>query len=318
MRGAMAAKYGKKASEKVARTMHEFKRGKLKSGSGGKVTSRKQALAIGLSQARRAGYKMPPAPRVHASMSLDARVRGYLDNMKPGTEIDAGGIARALGGVDPLEADYALERAQRAGLATTRDGRWFGPVNRVRGHATKKGGRHATRKTPAQLDQEIKEALSTHGQSTAVSRGEMPCECGSYEAYWHGDPYGLRRFMCDVCWEKDPNYREDEEAHATRRRRSGGNTAHARRKARAPRVAPYRITLTPAEIQAANFARGRYAWPDMLLAHVADDGSIAFTESEMWNWTDDVDSDASGGHSPFPLASGALAEKLQNFYDSRV
>ena len=53
-------KYSKKASEKVGQTMHEFKGGKLKSGgSGKKVTSRKQAIAIGLSQARRAGYKVP-------------------------------------------------------------------------------------------------------------------------------------------------------------------------------------------------------------------------------------------------------------------
>ena len=54
------AKYSKKASKKVKRTMHERKRGTLKSGrSGKKVTSRKQAIAIGLSEARRAGAKVP-------------------------------------------------------------------------------------------------------------------------------------------------------------------------------------------------------------------------------------------------------------------
>jgi len=54
------AKYGKKASEKVERAMHERKRGRLRSGrSGKKVTSRKQAIAIGLSEARRAGAKVP-------------------------------------------------------------------------------------------------------------------------------------------------------------------------------------------------------------------------------------------------------------------
>lgn len=53
------AKYGKKAAKKVKRAMHEMKRGKLKSGSGKKVTSRKQAVAIGLSQARKAGGKVP-------------------------------------------------------------------------------------------------------------------------------------------------------------------------------------------------------------------------------------------------------------------
>lgn len=55
------ARYGKKAQEKVKRAMHERKRGKLRSGkSGKKVKSRKQAIAIGLSEARHAGAKVPP------------------------------------------------------------------------------------------------------------------------------------------------------------------------------------------------------------------------------------------------------------------
>ncbi len=53
------AKYGEKAQEKVEKTMHEMKKGKLKSGSGKKVTSKKQAVAIGLSEARKAGAKFP-------------------------------------------------------------------------------------------------------------------------------------------------------------------------------------------------------------------------------------------------------------------
>jgi uncharacterized protein DUF6496 len=54
------AKYGKKASQKVEKAMHERKRGTLRSGrSGKKVKSRKQAIAIGLSEARRAGGKVP-------------------------------------------------------------------------------------------------------------------------------------------------------------------------------------------------------------------------------------------------------------------
>jgi hypothetical protein len=54
------AKYGRKAQSKVERAMHERKRGTLRSGgSGKKVTSRKQAIAIGLSEARRAGGKVP-------------------------------------------------------------------------------------------------------------------------------------------------------------------------------------------------------------------------------------------------------------------
>lgn len=53
------AKYGKKAGEKVEKAMHERKRGTLRSSSGQKVKSRKQAIAIGLSEARRAGGKVP-------------------------------------------------------------------------------------------------------------------------------------------------------------------------------------------------------------------------------------------------------------------
>ncbi len=52
-------KYGPKAQEKVEKTMHEYKRGTLKSSTGQKVTSRKQAVAIGLSEAREAGAKVP-------------------------------------------------------------------------------------------------------------------------------------------------------------------------------------------------------------------------------------------------------------------
>ena len=54
------AKYGKKSQEKVRKSIHEMKEGKLKSGrSGKKVTSRKQAIAIGLSEARKSGAKVP-------------------------------------------------------------------------------------------------------------------------------------------------------------------------------------------------------------------------------------------------------------------
>ena len=54
------AKYGKKAQDKVEKAMHEMKHGELKSGrSGKKVTDRKQAIAIGLSEARERGAKVP-------------------------------------------------------------------------------------------------------------------------------------------------------------------------------------------------------------------------------------------------------------------
>lgn len=53
-------RYGKRAEQKVHKVMHEMKAGKLRSGrSGKKVTSRKQAIAIGLSEARKAGAKVP-------------------------------------------------------------------------------------------------------------------------------------------------------------------------------------------------------------------------------------------------------------------
>lgn len=53
------AKYSKKAQEKVEKALHEMKEGKLKSSSGEKVTSREQAIAIGLSEARAEGAKVP-------------------------------------------------------------------------------------------------------------------------------------------------------------------------------------------------------------------------------------------------------------------
>jgi hypothetical protein len=53
------AKYGKTASKTVKSAMHRRKKGTLKSGSGKKVTSRKQAIAIGLSEAREKGAKVP-------------------------------------------------------------------------------------------------------------------------------------------------------------------------------------------------------------------------------------------------------------------
>lgn len=57
------AKYGKKAQKKVEKAMRERKRGTLRSGSGKKVKSRKQAVAIGLAEARREGGKVPSKKR---------------------------------------------------------------------------------------------------------------------------------------------------------------------------------------------------------------------------------------------------------------
>jgi hypothetical protein len=69
------AKYGKKAQAKVKRAMEERKAGKLRSGrSGKKVTSRKQAIAIGLSEARKAGGKVP-APKSSSRTSSGSSSR---------------------------------------------------------------------------------------------------------------------------------------------------------------------------------------------------------------------------------------------------
>jgi hypothetical protein len=61
------AKYGKKAQDSVKRAMHKKKAGTLKSGSGKKVKSRKQAIAIGLSEARKKGAKVPPKRKSKSS-----------------------------------------------------------------------------------------------------------------------------------------------------------------------------------------------------------------------------------------------------------
>jgi hypothetical protein len=63
------AKYSKKAGEKVEKVVHEMKEGKLKSGSGKKVTSRKQAIAIGLSEAKKEGAKVPEKSTSKKSVS---------------------------------------------------------------------------------------------------------------------------------------------------------------------------------------------------------------------------------------------------------
>jgi hypothetical protein len=67
-------KYSKGASDKVAKTMHERKHGTLRSGSSGsKVKSRKQAIAIGLSEARRAGKKVPAKKKASSKKRSSSR-----------------------------------------------------------------------------------------------------------------------------------------------------------------------------------------------------------------------------------------------------
>jgi hypothetical protein len=67
------AKYGKKAGKSVKSAMHRKKKGTLKSGSGRKVTSRKQAIAIGLSEAREKGAKVPPRKGAKKSTRTSAK-----------------------------------------------------------------------------------------------------------------------------------------------------------------------------------------------------------------------------------------------------
>ena len=166
------------------------------------------------------------------------------------------------------------------------------------------------KKSPAQLDREIADVLSP------------PTELKLRDRHSGGHVWlTLRDGRVVGVMGSDPSrYMKMTTTEARHLARYGGRgrsrSTHATKKL-APRVA-YRLQLTPSEMDAVEFARGRYAWPDMLAAHVTEGGLVAFTEPEMWQWTDDVDSDAEGGHSPFPLAAPAFAEKLQSFYDERV
>ena len=67
------AKYSKESGEKVEEVMHEMKEGTLKTGTGKKVTSRKQAIAIALSEAREEGDKVPPPPKESAAKKAAAK-----------------------------------------------------------------------------------------------------------------------------------------------------------------------------------------------------------------------------------------------------
>lgn len=93
----------------------------------------------------------------------------------------------------------------------------------------------------------------------------------------------------------------------------------ARRVPPAPGRIAYTLKLTPSEISAIEFARGRYSWPDQLYENLdLDTNTVELTESRAWDWLDDVASDEEGGHAAFPLASPAFAEKLWRFRDKIV
>ena len=165
-------RYGKKASEKVQKSMHEFKRGTLKSGrSGKKVTSRKQAIAIGLSQARRAGGKVPPPPRSHATASKawepkygnepGAWEEGFRYGKEAAlheTSTSARDVLRQL----RTSARTNFDRGQIAGYEDV----WG--LTRTKGsEGTPALRQHAVKKSGAQLDREIADAL--HATSKAPS-----------------------------------------------------------------------------------------------------------------------------------------------------
>ena len=95
----MARKYSPKAGEKVEKVMHEMKEGKLKSGSGRKVTSRKQAIAIGLSEAREEGAKVPEKKTEEAWREDVALLHGLHAKLR-----------EAVAGVDERKLDYVTRR----------------------------------------------------------------------------------------------------------------------------------------------------------------------------------------------------------------
>jgi len=155
-------------------------------------------------------------------------------------------------------------------------------------------------KSAAQLNREIAESIARAAEAklAAIARTRRPTPEESAEAI---AAYGVAA-----------------KATGARKKSRAARAKRATKKAKPPLRVAYRLQLTPSELRAIEFARGRYAWPDMLAAHVSESGAVAFTEPEMWQWADDVDSDTEGGHSPFPLAAGAFADKLQGFYDERI
>jgi hypothetical protein len=90
------ARYGSKAQEKVEESMHEFKRGQLRSSSGQKVTNPKQAIAIGLSEARADGGKVP-AKKAPARKAAAKKASGERAAAKKGSGEKAGGREAASG-----------------------------------------------------------------------------------------------------------------------------------------------------------------------------------------------------------------------------
>jgi hypothetical protein len=89
------AKYGKKSQEKVKEVMDEMKEGKLRSGrSGKKVTNRKQAIAIGLSEARKEGDKVPPPKKKGAKKAASKKSASKSSSKKSASKKGASKSAK--------------------------------------------------------------------------------------------------------------------------------------------------------------------------------------------------------------------------------
>jgi hypothetical protein len=88
------AKYGKAAAKTVESVMHRQKKGTLKSGSGRKVTSRKQAIAIALSEAREKGAKVPPPPAGRKGARKTGAAKGALKGARKAARKTAGTAKR--------------------------------------------------------------------------------------------------------------------------------------------------------------------------------------------------------------------------------
>jgi len=133
----MASKYGKKASEKVEKVMKEMKAGTLKSGrSGKKVTSRKQAIAIGLSEARAAGGKVPPPKRSSAKRA----------SSQSRQEILMAGNIRLLGIAGCVRRASFNKSALRAAQKLVPEGASLGVIGTVRQSCRKGRGARAMKR----------------------------------------------------------------------------------------------------------------------------------------------------------------------------
>ena len=118
------AKYGKKAEETIESAMHRRKKGTLKSSSGQKVKSRKQAIAIGLSKARRAGVKLPPPKKGRASEETREQAKKDIakgrSGAKPSAKRSRASLARLKKEGRSAASHTALSRQARSAARSRR------------------------------------------------------------------------------------------------------------------------------------------------------------------------------------------------------